>query len=129
MKTSSLNVGKTKEPIINFRKNGGEHVPIYINGTEDAVTVKVQQCLFFLWWLRKFSTSIKTLTNFYICTIESLLSGCMTAWYGSCSAQDLKELQKVVCTAQTMTEANLSSMGSICTARCCGKAANNIKDP
>eukprot|EP00061_Rhincodon_typus_P012621 g38470.t1 len=29
-----LNVGKTKELIIDFRKKGGEHVPIYINGTE-----------------------------------------------------------------------------------------------
>eukprot|EP00061_Rhincodon_typus_P015992 g43972.t1 len=30
----SLNIGKTKELIINFRKKGGEHATIYINGTE-----------------------------------------------------------------------------------------------
>eukprot|EP00061_Rhincodon_typus_P010686 g35169.t1 len=30
----SLNVSKTKELIINFRKKGGEHTPIYINRTE-----------------------------------------------------------------------------------------------
>eukprot|EP00061_Rhincodon_typus_P017104 g45658.t1 len=30
----SINVSKTKELIIYFRKNEGEHAPIYINGTE-----------------------------------------------------------------------------------------------
>eukprot|EP00061_Rhincodon_typus_P014796 g42087.t1 len=30
----SLNIGKTKELIIDFIKKGGEHAPIYINGTE-----------------------------------------------------------------------------------------------
>eukprot|EP00061_Rhincodon_typus_P004703 g23232.t1 len=30
----SLNISKTKELIIYFRKNGREHAPIYINGTE-----------------------------------------------------------------------------------------------
>eukprot|EP00061_Rhincodon_typus_P001348 g14536.t1 len=28
----SLNIGKTKELIIDFRKKGGEHAPTYING-------------------------------------------------------------------------------------------------
>eukprot|EP00061_Rhincodon_typus_P009739 g33466.t1 len=30
----SLNVGKTKELIIDFSKTGREHVPVYINGSE-----------------------------------------------------------------------------------------------
>eukprot|EP00061_Rhincodon_typus_P013984 g40716.t1 len=50
-------------------------------------------------------------------------------WYGNCSAQHCKKLQKVVCTAQTITEANLPSMDSIYTSHCCGRAANIIKDP
>eukprot|EP00061_Rhincodon_typus_P007557 g29368.t1 len=116
----SLNVGKTKELIIDFRKKGGEHLPIYINGTEvervksikflrvaitdnlswtshiDATVKKAQQCLFFLRQIRKFGMYIRTLTNFYRYTIESILSGCITAWYGNCSAQGRKKLQKVV---------------------------------
>eukprot|EP00061_Rhincodon_typus_P014588 g41698.t1 len=40
---------------------------------------------------------------------------------------DRKKLQKVVCAAQTITEANLPSMDSIYTARCRRKVAN-IKD-
>eukprot|EP00061_Rhincodon_typus_P001815 g15858.t1 len=104
----SLNVGKTKEPIIDFRKKGGEHAPIYINGTDvervesikflrvtitdnlswishvDVTVKKVQQHLFFLRQLMKFAMSIRTLTTFYRCTFENILSGCIMAWYGNC---------------------------------------------
>eukprot|EP00061_Rhincodon_typus_P009041 g32198.t1 len=94
------------------------------------VTVKkAQQRFFFLRQLRKFSMFVRTLTNFCRCTTERILRGCIMAWYGNCCAQDQKKLQKVVCTAQTITEANLPSMDSIYTAHCCGKAANIIKDP
>eukprot|EP00061_Rhincodon_typus_P001848 g15948.t1 len=81
-KNPFLNVSKTKELIIDFRKKGGEYAPIYINGTEvervesvkfldvtitgnlswtshvHATVKKAQQCLFFLRWLRKFGMSI-----------------------------------------------------------------------
>eukprot|EP00061_Rhincodon_typus_P015114 g42613.t1 len=71
----------------------------------------------------------KSLTNFNRCTIESILTGCIAAWYGNCSAQDRKKLLKVVCTAQTITKANLLLMDTVYTAHCCGKVANIIKDP
>eukprot|EP00061_Rhincodon_typus_P003472 g20179.t1 len=149
----SLNIGKTEELIINFRKKGGECVPIYNNGTEvervesikflrvtithnlsrtsyvDATVKKAQQHLFFLRQLRKCGMPIRTLTNFYRCTVESILSGCIMVWYGNCFAWDSKKLQNVVCTAQTITEANLPSMDSIFMTCCHGKAANIIKDP
>eukprot|EP00061_Rhincodon_typus_P008882 g31901.t1 len=78
------------------RKKGGEHVPIYTNGIEvervnsikflrvmtsdnlswishiDAMVKKAQQCLFFLRQLRKLGLSIRSLTNFYRCTTESI---------------------------------------------------------
>eukprot|EP00061_Rhincodon_typus_P010757 g35287.t1 len=87
----SLNVRRTKELIVDFRKKGGEHTPIYINGAEverleglkffgvtitenlswtscvDVMVKKAQQCLFFLRQLRKFGKSIRPLTNFYRC--------------------------------------------------------------
>eukprot|EP00061_Rhincodon_typus_P000827 g12889.t1 len=71
-----LNFGKTKELIIDFRKKGGEHIPIYNSGAEaervksinflgvtitdnlfwtshiDVMVKKAQQCLFFLRRLR-----------------------------------------------------------------------------
>eukprot|EP00061_Rhincodon_typus_P015888 g43819.t1 len=84
----SLNVDKTKELITDFRKKGGEHAPIYTNGTEvekeesvkflrvtiidnlswtshvDVTVKKAQQRLFFLMRPRKFGMSIRTPTNF-----------------------------------------------------------------
>eukprot|EP00061_Rhincodon_typus_P010928 g35570.t1 len=106
---------QTKELIIDFRKKGGEHAPIYINGTEVEIVKSIK-------FLRVMITDD-------LCAIENILSGCITAWYGNCSAQDPKKLQKAVCTVQTITEANLPSLDSIYTARCHRKAANLIKDP
>lgn len=45
-------------------------------------------------------TSWQILVNFYRCTIESILTNCVTVWYGNCSAYDRKALQRVVETAQ-----------------------------
>eukprot|EP00061_Rhincodon_typus_P014719 g41943.t1 len=50
--------------------------------------------------LRKFAMFTRNLANFYECTIESILSGCITAWYGNCCSQHHKKLQKVTNTAQ-----------------------------
>ena len=76
-----------------------EHAPIHIYGTvvekvesfmflgvhitddlkwsthTDSVVKKVQQCLFNLRRLKKFVLAPKTLTNFYRCTTDSILSG------------------------------------------------------
>jgi hypothetical protein len=36
-----------------------------------------------------------TLTNFYRCTIESILSVCITDWYDNCTIYKCRALQKV----------------------------------
>eukprot|EP00061_Rhincodon_typus_P008872 g31877.t1 len=103
-----------KELVIDFRKPGGGHAPICNNGAEvelveilgvmitnnlswsihvDEMVKKVQQCLYFLRRLRKFGMSAGTLTNFQRGTIESILSRCIIALYGNCSAHDHKKLQ------------------------------------
>ena len=38
--------------------------------------------LFFLRRPKKFGMGSVILTNFYRCTIESILTGCITVWYG-----------------------------------------------
>eukprot|EP00061_Rhincodon_typus_P016280 g44403.t1 len=90
----------------------------------DATVKKAQQRLFFLKRLRKFGMSIRTFTNLYRYTIESILSGCITAWYTNCFTQDLKKPQKAVFTDQTIREANLPSMDCTYTSHCCGKASS-----
>ena len=48
-----------------------------------------------------------TLKNFYSYTIESILTGCIPAWYGNFSASDHKVLQRVVRAAQYISGARL----------------------
>ena len=71
---------------------------------------KAQQRLFNLRRLKKFGLSSKTLTNFYRCTIKSILSGCITAWYGNCTALNRKAFQRVVRSAQHITGGKLPAL-------------------
>ena len=148
----TLNVNKTKELIVDFRKQQREQPSIHIDGTvvervgsfkflgvhitdklkwsthTDSMVKKVQQNLFNLRRLKKFGLSPKTLTNFYRCTIESILSGCITAWYGHCSAHNCKALQRVVRSAQHITGGKLPALQATYTPRCHRKAKKIIKD-
>ena len=123
----SLNVSKTKELIMDYRKQAH----IYIEG---AVAEKVESFKFLgvhitkdLSWSKHTNTVMKMaqrnpfplrrqnffcmgpqiLKKFYSCTI---LTGFITAWYGNCSAFDRKTLQRVMCTAQYITGAKLPAI-------------------
>jgi hypothetical protein len=74
------------------------------------VVKKVQQCLFNLRRQKKFGLSPKTLTNLYRCTIESILSGCITACYGKCTASNRRALQRVVRSAHHITRGKLATL-------------------
>ncbi len=103
----SLNINKTKELVVDFRRQSREHTPITIDKTPvervssfkflgvhitedltwsahtDAVLKKAHQRLFFLRRLRKFGTTPSILRSFYTCTVESILAGCIIAWFGN----------------------------------------------
>jgi hypothetical protein len=83
-----------------------------------SVVKKAQQRLFNLRRLKKFVLSPKTHTNFYRCTIESILSGCITAWYGNCTVLNCKALQKVVWSAQLITGGKLPALQDTYSTRC-----------
>jgi hypothetical protein len=51
--------------------------------------------------LKKFGLAPKTLTNIYRCTIESILPGCIKAWYSNCTAHKCRALQRVHHQGQT----------------------------
>ncbi len=119
----SLNIDKTKELVVDYRRQSREHTPITIDKTPvervnsfrflgvhitedltwsahtDAVLKKAHQRLFFLRRLRKFGTSPRILRSFYTCTVESILTGCITAWFGNSTAGNRRALQRVVRTA------------------------------
>ena len=68
------------------------------------------------------------LRKFYSCTVESILTGCITAWYGNCSASNLKSLDRVVSTAQYITGAELPVIQDLNTRRCQRKTIKMFKD-
>ncbi len=95
----------------------------------DAVLKKAHQRLFFLRRLRKFGTNPSILRSFYICTVESILTGCITAWFGNSTAGNRKALQRVVRTACHIVGGELPSLQDIYTRRCTRKAKGLSKTP
>ncbi len=96
--------------------------------TAEAVLTKAHQCLFFLRRLRKFGMSPNILRSFYTCTVESILTGFITAWFGNNTAGNRKALQRVVRTARHIVGGELPSLQDIYTRRCTRKARRIIND-
>ncbi|KAI4883221.1 hypothetical protein NFI96_022607 [Prochilodus magdalenae] len=69
------------------------------------------------------------LCNFYRSTVESILTCCITVWYGSATSAERKALQRVVKTAQHITTTALPPIQDIYDKRCLRKAVNISSDP
>ena len=119
----NLNVKKTKEMIVDFRKKKTEIHPIIINNenveivtkykylgciiddklnwSENASNVykKANQRLYFVRKLKKMNINKELLTMFYTTTVESILSFCITCWFGCLTEADKKKLNRIVKTA------------------------------
>ncbi len=149
----SLNVEKTKEVVMDFRRNSVDHPPLTIDTstvervsstkflgvhiTEDltwttntkSISKKAQQRLHFLRRLKRASLPPPILTTFYRGTIESVLTSCITVWYGNSCAADRKTLQRTVNTAAKIIGAPLPSILDIFLTRCSSKAKSIVEDP
>ncbi|KAI3367331.1 hypothetical protein L3Q82_008378 [Scortum barcoo] len=71
----------------------------------------------------------RIICSFNRCTIEIILTACITAWYSSCTTLNHKALQRVVKAAQHITRMELPSMEDLYTQWCWKKATKIIKDP
>ncbi|KAK3531012.1 hypothetical protein QTP70_007865 [Hemibagrus guttatus] len=113
-----LNVSKTKELIVDFSTKH-ERNYLNINGTPvervdsfwylgvhitqvlswschvNTLVKKARQRLYHLRCLKDFKLPSEVLKTFYTCTIESILMGSMTAWFGNSTKQDRQALQRV----------------------------------
>ena len=90
---------------------------------------KAQQRLHFLRRLRRVNLPQQLLCNFYRSTVESILTSCITVWYGSATSAERKALQRVVKTAQHITASTLPPIQDIYDKRCLRKAVNISSDP
>ncbi len=149
----SLNVSKTKELIVDFRKRQQRpYTPLMISGTPvervssfkylgvniskdltwtthiQTQVKKARQRLYHLQQLRKFRVSPAILKTFYSGAIESVLTQCISVWYGNSSNQDCKALQRVVRLAEHISGSALPSLQVIYLKRCKSRAAKIIKD-
>lgn len=108
----------------------GIHISQDLSWTTNCSSLvkKAHQRLFFLRTLKKNHLSSDILVNFYRCTIESILTNCITVWYGNCSVADRKAMQRVVKTAQRIAGASLPAIEDIYRKRCLRRAKNITKD-
>ncbi len=69
------------------------------------------------------------LKTFYSGAIESVLTQCISVWYGNSLNQDCKALRRVVRLAERISGSALPSLQDIYLKRCKSRAAKIIKDP
>ncbi|XP_048873616.1 uncharacterized protein LOC125745137 [Brienomyrus brachyistius] len=93
-----------------------------------SLVKKAHQRLFFLRTLKKNQLSADILGNFYRCAIESILTNCISAWYGNCTVTDRKALQRVVKTAQRIIGTPIPAIEDVHKKRCLRRARNILKD-
>jgi hypothetical protein len=79
--------------------------------------------------LKKCVLSTRALTVFYRSTIDSIMSGCLTAWYSNSTAADSKAFQRVIRAAESTIGCTLSAHQDIYNTRCRRKAKKIINDP
>ncbi|KAI3360698.1 hypothetical protein L3Q82_012843 [Scortum barcoo] len=147
-----LNVDKTKEITVDFRKIQPSHAPLLINNsavevvsstkflgvhiTDDLTVVgelsaslvkRAQQRLHFLRRMKRAHLPPPILTTFYRSTVESILTSCISVWCGG-SAADWRNVRRVVRTAEKIIGSSLPSVQDIASQRCVSRASNIIKD-
>ncbi|KAM4594391.1 uncharacterized protein V3H82_000764 [Fundulus diaphanus] len=147
-----LNVSKTKEVVVDFRRGHTQHLPLTIelflpvmrcctkflgvHISEDlswttntaSLAKRAQHRLYFLRKLRRASAPPDIMTTFYRGTIESILSSCITVWGGSCTEYNRKALQRIVNTAGRIIGASLPSLKDIYTTHLTRKATKIVSD-
>ncbi|KAK3550891.1 hypothetical protein QTP70_007657 [Hemibagrus guttatus] len=93
-----------------------------------SISKKAQQGVYFLERLRKANLPPPILTMFYRGAIESVLSSCITAWFGNCTVSDRKTLQRIVWTDEKIIRVSLAPITDIYSTSCIRKANSIVDD-
>ncbi|KAK1799916.1 hypothetical protein P4O66_006434 [Electrophorus voltai] len=80
-------------------------------------------------WQRRLVSVFTTSDAFYTCTIESILTGNITVWFGYSTKQDRQALQRVVRSAERITRTELPDLQTIYYKWFQTKARRIVKDP
>lgn len=122
-----LNVSKTKELIIDFRKRSDCHESIKIEGETVeqvksykylgvlinnkldwsdhalSITSKINKRMFFVRKLNYFKVDKTLISLFYQSVIQSIISFCVCAWGGNVKAKDIDKITSVIKQASRIT--------------------------
>ena len=133
----SLNVSKTKEMIIDFRRNKTPLLPLMINGESveqvnifkflgthvsndlkwctntDEILKKARQRLYFLRKLQLYGVNKDILISFYRAIIESVLTSSITVWFSRSTQVEQNKLNSIVRRAEKIIGTELKSLDSI----------------
>ncbi len=148
-----LNTKKTKEIIVDFRRNGPiNHRPLFISSeavervssfkflgvtvAEDlswgshitSAVGKAQQRLYHLRKLRSTHIPRPLMVNFYNCAISSVLTYGFLVWFTSCTKVDWQAIQRVVNTVGKITGITLPGIDTIHTTCCLHRVRNILPD-
>ena len=147
-----LNVKKTKEMLIDFRKNKQELAPLTINNEEVAqvtdykylgITIdnklewqihsslvykKVNKRMFLLRKLRSFNVNKNLLSLFYASNIQSIFTFCLTSYGGNLRSEEKKKINRIIRKAGKIFNANFSSLEDLFYCLSLNKILSIIKD-
>ncbi len=109
----------------------GVHITEDLSWTNNtaALAKKAQQRLYFLRKLRRARAPAPIMCTFYRGTIESILTSCITVWYGACNVSCRKSLQRIVRAAEKIVGVSLPSLQDIYSPRLTRKALCIAGDP
>ena len=132
-----LNVSKTKEMIVVFRRNKVPILPLYINNTEverissfkflgtyisndlswnincDEILKKAKQRLYFLRQLNFYNVNNTILLHFYKAIIQSILTSSILVWFDRATQHDLSKLSAIIKQSERIIGLPLPSLEEI----------------
>ena len=133
----SLNVPKTKEIILDFRKHKTAHLPLVIKGQEvdivdshvyigitiasdlswsehiSKIISKLNQRMYFLRTMKNFYVDNTILQLFYSSVLESIFKFCIICWGGNTKAHDKERINRVVKRSSKMCNFNFENFEQI----------------
>ncbi len=145
-----LNILKTVEMIVDFRKNPPALPPLTIMNSSvesfrflgttisqdlkcynhiDSIVKKAQQRLYFLRQLRKLNLPHELLIQFYSAIIESIHCTSINVWFSSAAKSDLRRLRRVVRTAERIIGKTLPTLQELYSSRVSEKAGKITLHP
>jgi hypothetical protein len=151
-----LNVGKTKEMVVDFRKKPAPLNPLLIKGEAietcksykylgltisddltwevhvDTARKKAMKKIYHLRTLKRFNVSSKILATFYNSTIASSLTYGISVWGGACTNASNARLQRLLRTCRRVIGEDIDSIKDIYHARTlklCNKILKDQRHP